>query len=261
MTMIPTSKTLHPNSVNAPKSNTTLVIVSCLLGVAAVVINVYSYTNARNAARAAVVTVYRLNQDVQAGDKFNFAKHVEVVSIPEDFKNMDIFRGATDRQTLENKNGAPFLRSASRTTPITLSLFTGGTGGSGFPVPPGKVAAILPINSANAPGFLEEGMFIDVLATVQPEGEQAEVYKVLEQVKVVRVGNKEPGKTASNYRSITILTDSDQNMALLYISRFIGGARGFDIVIRNPGDRATFAGVNTLLLKKLNYRPTAKPEG
>ncbi len=259
MTTLPSSKTTTPN---AGESNVTLVIIAFVLAVVAVVVNIVAYKNARNEARTAVVTIYRLNKNVEVGEKFQFSKHVEAVTIPEDFKNMDIFRGATDRQTIENKNGAPFQRSASKTTPITLSLFSAADSLlDNLKVPPGKVAATLPINSANAPGFLQEGMFIDVLATVQPEGEQAEVYKVLEQVKVARVGNKEPGKAVASYRSITIIVDSDERMALLYISRFIGGAKGFDIDIRNPSDRATFVGVNQRLLKKLNYRPTAKPEG
>lgn len=228
-------------SPTAPQAgNVKLVIVAVVLAVIAVVlVNVYIALDRRGRTDKHI-TIYRLNQGVRSGEKFNSATDVSAELLPEKYHDAfgpGIIVGDVE---LKNRDGQRYLRHAPQNTVLTLSLFTESGDMPTLPVPGTGMRQIpITVNSRKAPGILRPGSIVDIEAPFNVGGRIPLVLPVMEQVKVWAVGRQALGDTTGrasrSYRTITIEIEPINATYMSMIEKLAVGE--FELHLRDPADK------------------------
>ncbi|MBI1367524.1 MAG: hypothetical protein GC162_02605 [Planctomycetes bacterium] len=250
------------NAPNAPVrpapqgASVTLIIVAASLGLVTVFMTLFYVRAVRKDIEGSAMVVYRVNKALEPGQELNVNKDLEPIIVSSKFKDgleaMSIKFGDKGALPVEYHN-QPVTRHVNQGEYLSPSFFTGGGTGVANKISPGKRGTVLAVNSRNAPGLLQPGMYIDISGSFQRPTDKVPVaIRIMCRVKVVAVGanTDETGSAKRmSYNSITVETEPEEDLALLTIAKFVG-KDGFDISIRNPGDTdAPFVGVNKDILK------------
>ncbi|MEM7624880.1 MAG: hypothetical protein AAF333_04550 [Planctomycetota bacterium] len=253
-----------PAGSGPPANNTKLVVLALVLGLVAVVmVNVY-IIGVKNSVKEGEFQFYRLRVAKDVGQVLS-NDDVELVSVPESFRNS--FRDVVEVDNGQpSRLGDPFTRRALQNEPLTNRMFDDLTADeSRRLISPDFRGVALPVVSKLLPDPLKAEMRVDLLAPVRGPGGRQESMVVMENVRVVSVGQrtildeKSGGRGGGNFETLTVEVRPHEAVLLEEITREVQKSGVFSVLLRSPEDRLpTFipdGGINPELLARMGLTP------
>ena len=253
-----------PVGSGPPVNSTKLVIVALLLGLAAVImVNLY-ILGVKNSVKEGEFQFFRLRVAKDVGQILS-NEDVELVSVPESYR--DSFRDVVEVENGEPlRLGDPFTRRAEQNEPLTNRMFDDLTADeSRRLINSGFRGVALPVVSKLLPNPLKTEMRVDLIAPVRGPGGRQESMVVMENVRVVSVGQRTilddksgGGRTNGNFETLTLEVRPKEALLLEDISREVQKGGVFSVLLRSPEDRlSTFPDgeINPELLARFGLTP------
>ncbi|MEO0514658.1 MAG: hypothetical protein AAF086_05110 [Planctomycetota bacterium] len=253
---------------NTPPASPKLVGLALLVALAAVVmVNLY-ILGIKKSAEEGEYQFFRLRVAKDVGQTLEI-EDVQLVGIPESFR--DAFRDVVEpnSQGQPLRLGDPFTRRAEIGEPLTTRMFDDLTGdASRTLINQGFRGVSLPVVSKLLPDPLKSEMRIDILAPVRAPGGRLQIMPVMENVRVVSVGNRTivdetsgGNRGSSNFETLTVEVRPDEAILLEAITQEVQKTGVYTVLLRSPDDqRPTFipnGGLNPDLLERFGL--TALP--
>jgi hypothetical protein len=240
----------NPASPSSPapppaRESTKLIIVAVILALVAVVlVNIYIQA-IKSGTQEDTFNIFRLQVAKQPGDVL-VAEDVQRRPIPESLR--DSFRGAVS----ENAEGEPlrigdkFTRAAEPNDLLTQSLFeTADNDATRRLIKQGFRGVALPVVADRLPDPLKAEMRVDILAPVSTGGLRREIMVVMENVRVVSVGDvniedlnvTDTRRRGDNFSTLTVEVRPNEAILLTEISQQVQQVGVFHVLLRSPDDR------------------------
>lgn len=258
-------KSTPPPASGTPTGSTKLIVVALLLGLAAVImVNVY-IIGVKNSVKEGEFKFFRLRVAKDIGQILT-NEDVELVSVPESYR--DSFRDVVEVDNGEPlRLGDPFTRRAEQNEPLTNRMFDDLTADESRRLINSDFRGVaLPVVSKLLPNPLKTEMRVDLIAPIRSRGGRQESMVVMENVRVVSVGQRTilDDKSAnrrgsSNFETLTVEVRPEEALLLEEISREVQKGGVFSVLLRSPEDRLpTFipdGGINPELIDRLGLTP------
>lgn len=254
-----------PAGSGPPANSTKLVVIALLVGLVAVVmVNVY-IIGVKNSVKEGEFQFFRLRVAKDVGQLLT-PDDVELVSVPESYR--DSFRDVVEVDKGEPlRLGDFFTRRAEQNEPLTNRMFDDLTADESRRLISSDYRGVaLPVVSKLLPNPLKTEMRVDLLAPVRGPGGRQQSMVVMENVRVVSIGQrtileeKSGGRTSSgNFETLTVEVRPGEAILLEDISREVQKGGVFSVLLRSPEDRLpTFipdGGINPDLLARFGLTP------
>jgi len=228
-----------PSKATPTGNHNKLVIIAVIVAVIAVILQMVYIEAVRSQATPDTFRVYRLAVSYEAGDTLR-ERDLEENIVPEQFK--DVFLGAITSEDLQNYVGEELQQSARQNEVLTFDLFEQSIESKLVnQISPGMRLIALPVDNKRLRGVLRPGTSVDLIATFSQRAGLPRVLPVMENVKVMAVGQRSlieeqenTGRQSTNFTHIHIQVTPLQWRALSILEKLSIGP--FEVAMRNPGD-------------------------
>lgn len=256
-----------PPGRSSSEGSTTLVIAALIFALIAVVlVNLY-IQSIKSGNRENTFAVFRLRIAKQAGDKL-VRDDVELLNVPDRFEESfsDIVDENPDFPGNPLRIGDTFGRDVEPYEVLTQSMFENKQAdATRFLIHPGMRGVALPVVAQRLPDPLKAEMRVDLLAPMRVGGSTRQIVVVMENVRVVSVGNTNiemerviDGRgrgQGDNFETLTIEVKPEQAVQLHAISQEVQKTGSFSVLLRAPEDNKPFeildGGINPVVLESL----------
>ncbi len=240
MTQLPP---LNTGPVTAPPPGGKLVVVSLAMGVVVSVLMFLWIVRIKQQATVEAITVWTLTRSVRPGDQVR-VRDLESVPIPRKFEKAMASIGAIvdqDAVDLRLTEKREFKRSAGQGQLLTYDLFDESTIVTPPDIRDGHREVALPVNSKVVTGTIRPGHFVDIYAPFDTGGEIAENLLVLENVKVMALGERSVEDASAqggkrSYHTITVQVMREVARDLGNVTRMIAPQQSYELHLKRPDD-------------------------
>ena len=228
-----------------PPASTKLIVVALLLALAAVVlVNLY-IIGIKASVREGEFQFFRLRVSKDVGELLTL-DDVQLVGVPESYA--DAFRDVVEPNGAGEplRLGDPFTRRAQQGEPLTSRMFDDLAGDASRQlINEGYRGVSLPVVSKLLPDPLKAEMRVDILAPVRGPGGRRDILPVMENVRVVSVGQRNiVDETAGNrargggsYETLTVEVRPEEAVLLETITQEVQKVGVYSVLLRSPEDQ------------------------
>jgi hypothetical protein len=229
----------------ASQGSTKLVMVAMALAILAVVLYNLSISIVRSEVRKAQFVVYKLAQEVRAGQPLS-KKALQTILVPDTkefrqaMKQLKVYDGKTLQSRIDTKN-FKLKRTGFSGQLVTHDLFEDQDELTGSKILEGYREYPLKIKGHSV-GAIRRGVRVDINAPLATGGEITESVLVMENVKVVALGlqslreSRDGNSQSRSFSTITVEVKPQVARHLAALTRLMGGESEFELHLRNPKD-------------------------
>ena len=230
-----------------PPASTKLIVVALLLALAAVIlVNLY-IIGIKASVREGEFHFFRLRVSKDVGELLTL-DDVQMVGVPESYA--DAFRDVIEPNSAGEplRLGDPFTRRAEQGEPLTIRMFDDLAGDASRQlIQEGYRGVSLPVVSKLLPDPLKAEMRVDILAPVRGPGGRREILPVMENVRVVSVGQRNivdeaaggrgRGGGSGSFETLTVEVRPEEAVLLETITQEVQKVGVYSVLLRSPEDQ------------------------